>query len=377
MTDKRQAVSRRGFMQRGMLATAGAMGVAAGLKPIETVFAANPDDADTSKIVNYNPQMEYRRCGKTDWMISAVCMGGHWKRINNIVPGSPALRGWTVRDVNHEGFAKNRYDVVTRAIERGINYIDACAFGEIMAYSNALRGRRDKMHLGWSHFENEARYKEWLTTDQLLKSLDEGMRKCKQEYIDLWRITCVASTPKGELPHTEGEEQEIVGALEKAKKAGKVRATGISSHHRPWLASMIEKYPEQIEAVVTPYTAKTKVLPKDSIFDLARKHDCGIFGIKPFASNSIFKGDARPGNENEDHDNRLARLTLRSILCNPAITAPIPGLITQAQVDNAAVAVAERRHLNKAEQTELDRETDRAFANLPAEYQWLKDWEYV
>ena len=229
MTDKRQAVSRRGFMQRGMLATAGAMGVAAGLKPIETVFASNPDDADTSKIVNYNPQMEYRRCGKTDWMISAVCMGGHWKRINNIVPGSPALRGWTVRDVDHEGFAKNRYDVVTRAIERGINYIDACAFGEILAYSKALRGRRDKMHLGWSHFENEARFKEWLTTDQLLKSLDEGMRKCKQEYIDLWRITCVASAPKGELPHTESEAQEIVAALEKAKKAGKVRATGISS----------------------------------------------------------------------------------------------------------------------------------------------------
>ena len=32
--------------------------------------------------------MEYRRGGKTDVMFSAVCLGGHWKRVNAMVPGS-------------------------------------------------------------------------------------------------------------------------------------------------------------------------------------------------------------------------------------------------------------------------------------------------
>ena len=81
--------------------------------------------------------------------------------------------------------------------------------------------------------------------------------------------------------------------------------------------------------------------------------------------------------KNAAENNKIARLALRHILCNPAITAPIPGLITRQQVDNAALAVKERRELDKEEKAELDRAMDRAWANLPSHYQWLKDWEYV
>ena len=73
----------------------------------------------------------------------------------------------------------------------------------------------------------------------------------------------------------------------------------------------------------------------------------------------------------------MARLSIRCILCNPAITAPIPGLISVDQVDNVALAVKERRELDEAEQAQLERAMDRAWANLPYHYRWLKDWEYV
>ena len=108
-----------------------------------------------------------------------------------------------------------------------------------------------------------------------------------------------------------------------------------------------------------------------------KKQDVGWFGIKPFASNSLFKGTSAPDSPHFEEDNRIARLALRYILCNPAITAPIPGLITLQQVDNAALAVAERRTLDVEEKAEFDRAVDRAWANLPSHYQWLKDWEYV
>ena len=101
------------------------------------------------------------------------------------------------------------------------------------------------------------------------------------------------------------------------------------------------------------------------------------FGIKPFASNSLFKGDSSPGNEHEEEDNKIARLTIRAILTNPVITAPIPGLITAEQVDNVAVAVLQRRALDAQEQAQLDAATNRAFAELPYHYRWLNDWEYV
>ena len=98
--------------------------------------------------------MEYRRCGKTDLMVSAVCLGGHWKRIDKVVPAMPSGEGWLDVDAGVPEFEKNRSDVVSRCIERGINYIDACTGGEVMAYAKALKGRRDKMYLGYSWGEH-------------------------------------------------------------------------------------------------------------------------------------------------------------------------------------------------------------------------------
>ena len=119
------------------------------------------------------------------------------------------------------------------------------------------------------------------------------------------------------------------------------------------------------------------VTDESGLWAAMKKLDVGWFGIKPFASNSIFKGDSDPNSPHADEDNRIARLALRAILCNPVITAPIPGLISQQQVDNAALAVAERRELDHAERAELEQVMDRAWACLPSHYQWLKDWEYV
>ena len=106
-----QQFSRRQFVRDSAVAAAG---VAIGLTPTFTVHAQNPEKADTSKILNYNPEMEYRRCGKTNLMISAVCLGGHWKRVNKVVPGLFQADGWLSADLNSEAFEKNRYDVVTR-----------------------------------------------------------------------------------------------------------------------------------------------------------------------------------------------------------------------------------------------------------------------
>ena len=148
-------LTRREFVRNGAITAAG---VAAGLSATYTVEAGNPDKADTSKILSYNGEMEYRRCGRTDWMVSAVCLGGHWKRLNKVIPGLFKGRGWLGADMGNPEFGKNRSAVVSRCIERGINYIDACTSQEVMAYSAALKGRRDKMYLGYSWYQNEARF---------------------------------------------------------------------------------------------------------------------------------------------------------------------------------------------------------------------------
>jgi len=349
-TDK---LSRRSFIRNTSLAAAGAI---VGALSSRSRGLSESTESAIRKTPSYNPDMEYRRLGKTGLWVSTVCLGGHWKRVN----------------VMNQDFDKNRRDVVTRCMEVGINYIDACWDNEVKAYSKALAGRRDKMFLALSHGAKEPRFEEYRTANKLLESLDELLRDSKQEYTDLWRITCFE--PGGE--HSFDTSCEIAEALEKAKKQGKARFIGFSSHDRRWIKFMIEYFP-QIEVVLFPYTAKSKVAPEDSLFPAIKKCDIGVFGIKPFASNSLFKGSSAPDDPNAEEDDRRARLAIRYILCNDAITAPIPGLISTHQVDNMAKAVKERRQLDLAEVQQLKKSMEQAWANLPAHYQWLKNWEYV
>ena len=359
-------ITRREFVRDGAMA---AVGIAAGLTGGASAFGAD----DKANILNYNEDMEYRPLGKTGLTVSAVCLGGHWKRVEVMVPGLFKGDGWLDADIKNSAFMKNRTEVVSRCIERGMNHIDACTIEEVRTYSAALKGRRDKMYLGCSWYQNEMRNGDFRTKEALLRTLDEGMKEAGLDYVDLWRITMHEQSGQ----HTEGEVEEMMKALEAAKKQGKARFTGFSSHDRPHIQWMIEKYPQIVDVVVTPYTANSKVLRKDSLCDTLLKYKVGCFGIKPFASNSLFKGNSAPANPQAEEDDRRARLAIRYILCNRAITAPIPGLISAQQVDNVALAVKERRQLDKEEAAELEKAGTEMWAKLPENYQWLKEWEYV
>jgi aryl-alcohol dehydrogenase-like predicted oxidoreductase len=328
-------VSRRQFMRDSAMAAAG---VAAGLG----VIGQNAKAVNTSRILNYNPNMEYRRQGKTNLMVSAVCLGGH-SRSNQA----------------------ERNEIVSRCIDIGINYIDACTRGEVIRDAKALKGRRDKMYLALSHCGHEVREKEYRTTKKLMEVLDGLLKESNQEYTDLWRITCYE--PGGR--HSFDTSCAVVEALEKAKKQGKARFIGFSTHDRRWIKFMIEYFP-QIDCVCFPFTTMSKRAPKDSVFEALKKQDVGAFGIKPFAAGSLFsKGDQK-------EKDRRARLAIRYIL-NTNTVIPIPGMNSIHYVDNVAKAVMERRQLDLKEKAELDTANKQALAKLPSNYQWLRNWEYV
>jgi len=337
---KTQRVTRREFVRDTAMAAAGVAAGVAGLAGPSAPAAADKP-VDTSKILSYHPDMEYRRQGKTGLMVSAVCLGGH-SRSND----------------------PERADIVSRCLDAGINYIDACWDNEVKRDAKALKGRRDKMYLGLSHGAKEVRNEEFRSSKKLLESLEELLRDSAQEYTDLWRITCME--PGGR--HTFDTACEIVDALEKAKQQGKARFIGFSTHDRRWIKFMIEYFP-QVDVVCFPFTTMSKTAPKDSVFDTLKKSDVGAFGIKPFAAGSLFTG-------NKEEDYKRARLALRYILHTNTVI-PIPGLNSVAEVDNAVKAVKERRELDLKEKAELRNLNGQMLANLPGHYGWLKDWEYV
>ena len=353
----RKPISRREFVKDS---TAAAAGAAVGAGIAGKALGAEAAPSDPTKTRSYNPNMEYRRLGRTDLWISAVSIGGHWKKI---------LYGYGT-----EEFKKNRREVLYACMDHGINYIDACWDHEVIAYGEAVKERREEIFFGYSFGAHESRFPKWAgSLKTMQEAFDMGLKAGGLEYVDLWRITMHEQTSRRNTP------QEIEVAMEVlawAKKSGRARFTGISTHDRPWIAEVVAKYP-QLEVIVTPYTAGSKAMPEGSMFEAFKKHDVGFIGIKPFASGSVFKSRGQPDSATKDEDDERARMVLRYVLSCDVLTAAIPGLVTIDQVKNAAKSVKERREFDVAEQRKYDQITKEMWDNLPQDYEWLRDWEWV
>ena len=391
-------LSRRDFIRNTSIVTAGSVvGSMAG-----NVNAADQQTVqahpDTSKIRNYNPKMGYRRLGKTNLMISEISLGGHWAN-------RKGGRMWMnfSNDEVPEDVVKNRTDVVSRCIERGINYVDITNSAECLSYGAALKGRREKMYVAASDSELSLHRQEYCTVEAQMNDIESCLRRFGTDYLDIWRAQF-----RHDGGHPDSHIEAVVTAFEKAHDQGKVRWLGMSTHTRSFVEHIIEKYP-QFSMVIFPYMAKSKVKVDDirsidpdqvvergagvgnqgtddkehtrkSIFDAAKKQDVGIVTIKPFGGGSLFRGHPKFGQDQpgSDQDSQRAALTLAYILCNPMITATIPGMTTVPEVDNNVRASAQRLSLlDQNGMWKLCEATDKMWANLPANYRWLHDWEWV
>jgi aryl-alcohol dehydrogenase-like predicted oxidoreductase len=349
------AVTRREFVRHAAAAAAGAA-VAGGIMG-QAAAAAPAETTDVRKTRSYHQNMEYRRLGRTGLMVSAVGIGGHVKKIP-FGEGSPE-------------FKKNRREVLAACIDHGINYADPCGAGEVLFVAEALGKNREKMYLGFD-WQGARDPNLAGNLDKMKEQLDTGLRQAKLEYVDLWRVTMREQTSC----NSEKEIETVARTLEWAKKTGKARFTGLSTHHRPWIAEAVAKYP-QFEVIVTPYSAGSKEKPVGSMFDALRKYDVGLIGIKPFASGTIFQSGGTPDSATKQEDHDRARLAIRYVLSCDVMHCTIPGLITVDQVNNAVRAVKERRQFDLAETQRLEQMVQQMWADLPHAYQWLRDWEWV
>ena len=384
-------LTRRTFIRNTSLTGAATVAGALGSAGRASSHPGASAKIDTSKVLNYTPKMGYRRLGKTELVISEVSLGGHWR-----APWRDRSGGWWwgkfTKEQVPDDVAKNRTEVVSEAIDCGMNYLDITGAEECLCYGAALKGRREKMIVGADDSKLCPRRDEHCNVKAQIHNVEECLRHLKTDYLDIWRVQA-----KMDGTNTDADVEVVIETFRKLHKAGKVKHLGMSSHSRPWAQRVIEKYPD-IEMFIFPCTAKTK--QKDgipaggnveevnvgfgpehkSIFQSLREHDVGLITIKPFFGGKLLDTYDKPKiGVGSKKDNDLVCLTLQCILnLDDAITAVIPGLSTVYEVRNAARA-SYTRPLGQtaADKQWLDRITDERWADLPQEYLWLRDWETV
>ncbi len=189
-------------------------------------------------------------------------------------------------------------ELIQEASKQGINFIDtATGYGrseELIGYGIEKTGR-DKWIIATKcparDYEN------------MKKEIDDSLNKLRTDTIDLYQ-----------LHHVSEENQYIqvmskdgaLRALKEAKKEGKIKEIGITSHNVEILEKAIET--NEFSTIQFPYNLVER--QGENLFQRAKELNIGVIVMKPMAGGAI----TRP------------ELSLKFIMQNPNISVIIPGM---------------------------------------------------
>ena len=198
--------------------------------------------------------MKKIRLGKSGLMVSRVGMGG-------IPITRPPL--------------DEAIDIINRALDLGVNFIDtAIGYSTSEArIGQAIEDRREEVILTTKSPAS--------TRDQALEQLETSLKRLRTDYLDLWQLHGINSLEKYEAIMGPGGAYE---AVTEALEDGRVRHIGFSSHH---LGVSLQLVPTgHFEVIQFPFNFISRE-PADELIPLAKKHDVGFIGMKPFAGGMI------------------------------------------------------------------------------------------
>jgi predicted aldo/keto reductase-like oxidoreductase len=153
------------------------------------------------------------------------------------------------------------------------------------------------------------------TKEAMASDVDVSLRNLRTNYIDLYQI----HNPSAADLDTVMAEGGALEALFEARAAGKIGHIGITLHSVELFRRAIEL--DWVETVMFPYNL-VETQGEELIAECERKN-IGFICMKPLAGGAI-----------ED-----ARLAMRFILNNPAVTVVIPGMAEISEIrENASVS---------------------------------------
>lgn len=299
--------------------------------------------------------MQYNMLGKTDLRVSRLCLGC-------MTFGEPdrGKHAWTLPE-------ESSRPIIQRALEGGINFFDTAnsysdgSSEEIVGRALRDFARREEVVVATKVYHQVGDLAEGLSRAQILRSIDDSLRRLNMEYVDLLQIhRWDYNTPL----------EETLEALNDVVKAGKARYIGASSMHASQFAqalalqkqhgwapfvTMQDHYnliyrEEEREMLPLCYQQGVAVIPWSP---LARGRLTRPWGETTARSVSDEFGSTLY-NTTEDNDAQIAerlagvaedtgatraQVSLAWLLSKPGVAAPIIGSSRQEQLDELLQAV--------------------------------------
>ena len=273
----------------------------------------------------------YRILGKTGIKTPVIGMG-------MLHPSNPAL--------------------VKAALEAGITHFDTTAMPSVQANNlkmlgDIAKGRtRESLIIGvkvsFLRMQEQGLYKEGVTTEAFLKSVDSHLKNSNLEYVDLLYHHAVS---RKESVFYE----PIMKAMEKAKMEGKTRFLGITTHAN--VAEVVQSTADSkfYEVVMAAYTFKQKnYLQVREAIAKAANAGLGVVAIK------VIRGGEQPDKMAAVHGLKEGekavnpRACLKWALQDPNVHAAVPGFGTFDDM-NVDLSVMDDLTLTDPEKEDLKR----------------------
>lgn len=322
-----QKLTRRDFVK------ASAAGTAAAIISTNKLTASGPP-----------PTMAQRPLGRTGHQVKLFSLGGQ-------------------ATLEKEGTHDESIEIINRAIDLGVNYIDTAAgYGNGISQTyigEVLATRRDEVYLATKTHDR--------TYDGSMRLLEESLRLLQTDHLDCWQLHRL-----GSQDHLDAifADDGAIKALEQAKSEGVVRFLGITGHTEPEvLMNAINQY-DFDTVLMALNAADPHYLPfANELLPLANQKGMGVIGMKIPARGRIFR----------DGGLTSMRDAMHWVLSQPVSTV-IVGCDTVAQLEENVTLAAEFQPLADGEMNRIATLTE----GYAKEAQWYKrgarersgdDWE--
>jgi len=286
--------------------------------------------------------MTYTGLGKTGIKVSRLGFGSHISKENIADPDG-----------------RNRQ--IQLAVERGVNFFDIYEnlYHQYEPMSKSLAGHPET-HISL-----------YLETEEVEKEVDKTLALFRRSHIDFYRAM--------------SEPKKLDGLLRMREK-GKVRAVGVAHHWEEEFVQIVKEYGGSLDFFMFPYNfVHNKATPPDrqntwaGFLRLAKKHNYGLIGMKPFSNEMLITFAKENGYIGGPKDRGISvpAAALRYALSTGAVHLSLPAMNSEREVRENLQAIYRPRITT--EEMDLLEEIDllamqHKWSYLRPEYRWLAHW---